>query len=240
MTDLTKTLKQRLEEYFEAKIAEGYQIVNRESYLTLRKMAMTDLKVPRGSWTRSADALKIVMEKRGIKVPDDIQAKLIERMKVNLVKSEVPIPQAPAPEPKSPFGTLPAPEKFPEPQAPANQAPPQLKEIKIVTQEQADSWQRGLEKAFDLITIFYAKTGLIEVVDIKPAKEKMALKDYTDETDLLAHDCAMYCKENNIHLPKYLELSMLVLASIMVLGSPLFNLLNSGKKGTKTEEVKDL
>ena len=36
--NLTKTLKQRLEEYFEAGLDEGYQIVDRESYLTLRKM----------------------------------------------------------------------------------------------------------------------------------------------------------------------------------------------------------
>jgi len=237
--NLTKTLKQRLEEYFEAGLDEGYQIVDRESYLTLRKMAMTDLKVPRGRWTRSADALKIVMEKRGIKVPDDMQAKLIDEIKINLIKSEVPIPQAPAPEPKSPFGTLPAPERSTQPQATASQVPPQLKEIKIVTDEMAQSWERGLAKAFGMLTRFYAKTGLIEVEDIKP-KEKRTLKDYTDETDLLAHDLVVYCKENNVHLPKSFELGMLGLESVMILGSPLFNLLKFGKKGKKTEEVKDL
>ncbi|MGI0022579.1 MAG: hypothetical protein ACRD9Q_06940 [Nitrososphaeraceae archaeon] len=239
--NLTMTLIQRLEEYFEAKIAEGYQIVDRESYLTLRKMAMQDLKVARGSWTRSADALKIVMEKRGIKVPDEIQAKSIEGIKIKLIKSEVPIPQAPAPEPKSPFGTLPAPEKSPGPQAPAGQAPPQpTEQIKIVTQEQADAWERGLTKAFDMVTRLYAKTGLIEVEDVKPAKEKMTLKDYTDETDLLAHDWAIYCKENNIHLPKSLELAMLMSESVVIFGSPLFKFLIFRKKGKKTEEVKEL
>ena len=235
----TKTLSQILEEYFEAKIAEGYQIVDRESSLKLRKMAMIDLKLKNGNWTYTGKALKNVMERTGIKVPDDMQAKSIEGIKINLVKSEVPMPQAPAPEPKSPFGTLPAPERSTQPQATASQVPPQLKEIKIVTDEMAQSWERGLAKAFGMLTRFYAKTGLIEVEDIKP-KEKRTLKDYTDETDLLAHDLVVYCKENNVHLPKSFELGMLGLESVMILGSPLFNLLKFGKKGKKTEEVKDL
>src|SRR3989442_6215231 len=179
MTDnLTKTLIQRLEEYFEAKIAEGYQIVDRASYLTLRKMAMQDLKVARGSWTRSADALKIIMEKRGIKVPDDIQAKSIGEIKVNLIKSETPEPQATPAE--SPHGTL--------SRADAQAATTGQPAVKIVTDDIAASWERGLKMGFGKLIALYAKIGAIEVVGAEPEKKKMTLADYQKETDDLAHD----------------------------------------------------
>src|SRR2546426_5031172 len=150
MTDnLTKTLIQRLEEYFEAKISEGYQIVDRASYLKLRKMAMQELKVVRGSWTRSADALKIIMEKRGIKVPDDIQAKSIEGIKVNLIKSETSEPQA---------------VQSGQPAQSAQAAPSAQPAAKIITDDMAASWERGLKMGFGKLMALYAKTGAIEVV----------------------------------------------------------------------------
>ena len=223
--NLTKTLIQRLEEYFEAKIAEGYQIVDRASYLTLRKMAMQDLKVARGSWTRSADALKIIMEKRGIKVPDDIQAKSIEGIKVNLIKSETSEPQA---------------VQSGQPAQSVQTAPLVQPAAKIVTDDMAASWERGLKMGFGKLMALYAKIEAIEVVDVESEKKKMTLADYQKETDDLAHDWVTYCKENNIHLPKFFELAMLVLGSGVILGSPLFNLLILGRKRKKTEAVKEL
>lgn len=221
-----QTLKMRVSEFMQNQIKNGYKITDKESAIKLKKLAMQELKLSQGNQAHVNDALRNTMEKMNLKFPESMSAKnFSDSFKAKLIKTETLNPQD-APQP--PSGQIPQNGQVLDPltQQPQNR----------VTAEMANSYKHGMKHMFGGLMRFYAKIGAIEAEDVPHDDQPMKLADYIKETDKLAEDWSDYCLRNNIRLPKIFELAMLVLSTVMVLGSPLFSMMFSGKKKKKLKE----
>lgn len=243
----TPTIGEKLKTFFEDKLLNGYQIIDKESVIKLKKMGMTELKLARGNWSTATTTLDKLMEEKGIKI-STTEVKKTANTIVKLIKTETSPPQ-PQQQMSSPFGTLPKPEGAISPESQITDQSKILTQTTFrldskgrpiipISDDEVAKMERGLKKGFGLLIDLYGKIGAIEATDAKP-KEKMTLADYKEETDALAHDWAIYCKDNDIRLPKLLETVLLGISTFVTLGSPLINMMVFGKnKNSKTKEEK--
>ncbi|MGI0022404.1 MAG: hypothetical protein ACRD9Q_06035 [Nitrososphaeraceae archaeon] len=218
--DLTKTLIQRLEEYFEAEIAEGYQVVDRESCLRLRKMAMTELKLKKGNWGYTGKALDEILKEKNISVVDQNPSSTIGNLKFN-----VPTPAQAAPP------TQPA---APTPPLQDSMGQTQQKEVKKILDPSVEKAnQETLRGAFSLVGEAYSALGIIggKKIELK----EMTREEFDKKAGEYADRAGSFAYRHNLEIPWLIEILSLVGTGCILFLVPLINVLY-----LKTEKAKEL
>lgn len=241
MSESSGTLKENLEKYFKDQIQNnGYSISDKNSVMNLRKKAMEALKLKKGNFSYTKDAIEKVMEELNLKQPDEVIAESVKGLDVKLIKQEVLVPEQPQPQPNQ----IPQPNQMQ--QTPEQQKLFVPKSTKIgdigfdqsLFDTEVTRQTRIWNQIFGKVIYVYAKTGLIEVEDVKPDEELKTLKDYQSEVEIFSKDLATACVEEGYELPKVLKWVGIALSGATVFGSPLLNLFVFGKgKKPKTETL---
>lgn len=207
--NLTKTLIQRLKECFEAKIAEGYQIVDIESYSKLRKMAMQELKLGDGHYGVTNKALNQILKERNIVLPNIRSTETLGSFRIETEKPDIPEP-TPAP-------ITDLPERLELVTAPAQQTAPI-----IWDESKKKEYESTMQSVFgDFLGTVYIKFGIIE--GDEPKQEKMTIEQFKKEANDFGTKVGDCCYNHHVNLPMWIELLGLISIGFMVFVMPVIN-----------------
>lgn len=227
MTEDDVTISDKVKQFFIEKINQNFEVKDKDTFSQLRKMAMDSFHLSGGWRQKTKQILEDVLKEKNIQLAIE---KKPEGIKATLVREEIQA-QQPTQQP-SPHGTLPKPE--------SKQEPTQQSQQRIqLTESDKQAYEVMFKTGFSFLTDIYVKFELIQVKDHE-IKEKLTLEEYKNDTDKLAAAWSDYCYRNNIHLPKYLELIILCVATGAIFGMPVINVLVFGKKSKAKEQDEKL
>lgn len=238
----------KLENYFRDNIEKNGAPKDKNAFDDLRKSSWSDSKVNLNENSRSMTkrVLSKILKEKGFDVPEGIGdkarsssseggviaefAKTVEKT----VTGETPQTQ---PNTQSKgygiFGNT-------QSQSQSSQTTTSTQTTETKTEKKPvslDDQKKMMRAMFDFPKQMFYQFDLVEG-EKNPPKE--IPKNFSEKVDLFADNVAVYCYENEIHLPTWIEGFALVLAGLVLFGSPIAMKIISAKKEKKKEKSNKL